>query len=143
MSDVDSLIQLLKRTLEKSGGLALSAIQIGVPLRVAIFENSIIDENKVPVDHMINPVIVSVPKKSRRQEGCLSFRNFYISVEAPVDLTAKWQDKSGAWHTGRFLGVNAQAVAHELNHMDGVLMIDRLPPQEKDAALLTFKTGRK
>ena len=119
------VVETLQKTLRKSGGVALSAVQIGTPLRIAVFGPEITDDQGRFVPHMLNPVILTTAKKSKRREGCLSFRNYFIDVIANVDVTAQWETLSGEQKTARFMGLSAQAVSHEIDHMDGRLMIDR------------------
>lgn len=119
------VVETLQKTLRKSGGVALSAVQIGTPLRIAVFGPEITDTEGRFVPHMLNPVITTTARTAKRREGCLSFRNLFIDVIAPVDVTATWETLSGEKKTARFMGLSAQAVSHEIDHMDGRLMIDR------------------
>ena len=123
VSEVDDKIhQLLddmKDTLIKANGAGLAAVQVGVLRRIFI----------VAVDDVyyecINPVIVKESGKQLGQEGCLSVKNKYGTVERPMKVVLKAFDRNGKPFTVHASGFLARAICHEYDHLNGTLYIDK------------------
>ena len=134
---IPALISGLNSAMHKSGGIAVAAPQIGAHLRVVVYKPDVIqDINKQPVAYMINPKIIATrdaPIMGR--EGCLSFRDFFISVSRPPEVDVEWEDMSGNKLSGTFRDLPARCVQHEIDHLDGILMIDRMPKVLRGGAL--------
>ena len=138
-SKILKLVQDLKETLEVQKdpeGVGLAAPQIGKNLRVFVANYK--ELNKV----FINPVILETHQspKSRHEilEGCLSLPNYYGPLKRNQKLKIKYQVPkmaNGQWlmvnKTETFTGFRAQIVAHEIDHLNGILFIDRLLEQKK------------
>lgn len=116
-------------------GVGLSACQIGVNLRVFVMLNK--DKKIIPV---INPEIVEVSKAKTAPEtkkgdsileGCLSLPNYYTPLKRARAITLKYLTPEGKEKTEEFTGFPAQIVQHELDHLNGVLFVDRLLQQKK------------
>jgi len=110
-------------------GVGLAASQIGKNLRVFVMK----PKNKVFV--VINPEIVSVSKEKNMptseegkkiMEGCLSLPHYYGPLKRAKKITIKYLDENGTEKTEEFKGLNAQIVQHEIDHLNGVLFVDRL-----------------
>ncbi len=126
-STVKDLVADLKATLKKAKGLGLSAVQVGVPLRVFIVDISAIDitaETKV----YINPEIVETSGSCEFEEGCLSFPGIYQTVTRPERVKIKALDENGKEFVQEADGIIARAIQHENDHLDGVLFIDHFSP---------------
>lgn len=122
-STVKDLVANLKATLKKAKGLGLSAVQVGVPLRVFIVDISAIDiaaETKV----YINPEIIETSGSCEFEEGCLSFPGIYQNVIRPERVKIKALDENGKEFVQEADGIIARAILHENDHLDGVLFID-------------------
>ncbi len=113
------LLDDMKETLIKAQGAGLAAPQIGVLRRMFI----------VMVDgyyyECINPVITSMQGKQVGDEGCLSVRGKYGSVERPLKVTVKALDRFGKPFTVKASGFLARAFCHEYDHLDGILYVDK------------------
>lgn len=134
-----SLIQDLKDTLnsqKEPEGVGLAAPQIGKNLRV--FVASYKEFNRV----MINPEIISIhkapstkhrPRKSRKEilEGCLSLPYYYGPLKRAPKITVKYLNEQGKEVVETLEGFNAQIILHEIDHLEGVLFIDRLFAEKK------------
>ncbi|MBX4198735.1 peptide deformylase [Candidatus Parcubacteria bacterium] len=121
-------------------GVAIAAPQIGVSLRIFIVGGRLLtkkDEETRPDMVFINPVIMKVSrKKQKMEEGCLSVRWLYGQVERSEKATVRAHDEHGKPFTKGASGVLAQAFQHEMDHLNGILFIDKatdledLPPEK-------------
>ena len=138
---IPALISALTGTMNLDGGIAIAANQIGAKIRVIVFDPSVIkDITGASVDHMINPKIIdSSSEEVLSREGCLSFRDFFISVSRPTSVTVQWIDMEGNEHQGTFKDLPGRCVQHEIDHLDGVLMIDRMPKLLRGPALSKYQ----
>lgn len=113
------LLDDMKETLIKADGAGLAAPQVGVLRRIFI----------VMVNgeyyECINPVIVSAKGKQVGEEACLSVKNMSGTVERPMKIIVKAQDRFGNPFTVNASGFLARAFCHEYDHLDGVLYIDK------------------
>ncbi len=122
-AEVKDLVADLKASLKQANGLGLSAVQIGVPLRVFIVDLSAIDltaEAKV----FINPEIIETSGSAEFEEGCLSFPGIYQRLIRPERIKVKALDENGQEFVMEAEGLAARAIQHENDHLDGVLFID-------------------
>jgi len=116
---------------DSPGAVGLAASQIGETVRVVILDvtcRTTRDEYKV----LINPTIVESSRKKQMREGCLSFPEYLASVKRATKLTFTAFDRDGALQTYTVHGLEAIAVQHEIDHLDGVLMIDRINSLKTD-----------
>ena len=109
----------------KAPGLGLAAPQIGVNLRLATVDLSV---GKDPDTRIVlaNPTIVQRQGKTNLEEGCLSFPGLFTTLERPSALTVRAQDEHGEWKEIEAEGLLAQAVCHEVDHLDGILLVHHL-----------------
>jgi len=111
----------LSDVLSKSGGLGLSAIQIGIPLRACIVQAKL---NK-PLK-MINPKIEKQTEPIKVEgEGCLSFPGVYMNTWRYQQSIINWTDETGKFCRAVFMGLEAVIAQHEIDHMNGVIFTDR------------------
>ena len=117
-------------TVKKANGAGLSAVQIGVLKRVFIA----FDENEEFIE-FINPTIIEQSGSCPiLEEGCLSVPKYYGLVKRPNIVVVRAYDRFGKEFTRQFTGFSAKAVAHEYDHLDGILFIDKVidePKKEK------------
>jgi len=118
-------------TVKKANGAGLSAVQIGVLKRVFIA----FDENEEFIE-FINPTIIEQSGSCPiLEEGCLSVPKYYGLVKRPNIVVVHAYDRFGKEFTRQFTGFSAKAVAHEYDHLDGILFIDKVidePKKEKE-----------
>jgi len=126
--ETKQLVLNMTQTLRANNGLGLAAPQIGKNLRVCIIEI----ENELFV--LINPEIKSLSKeKIPSDEGCLSFPNKYLNIERHKRVKIKATDLNGKKQIIRARGLLARAIQHEIDHLEGILIIDRISDiQEKN-----------
>jgi len=120
------LVDDLLDTLEKLDGVGLAAPQIGVSLRVAALW---MPENDPII--LINPVIIKRIGTRCIDEGCLSLPGYQGNVKRSVSVTAKWIDLDGRSVKIRAEDLMAQALEHEIDHLDGVLFTDHMESPSK------------
>ena len=108
-------------TLHHANGIGLAAVQVGILYRMAI----IITE-KYGMIEIINPVIKNTKNFRVDSEGCLSCPGISGRVRRPHALTLEYQDRNGEKHTQSFHGIDAVCCCHEIDHMDGILFIDKI-----------------
>ncbi len=147
---ITDLIRDMRETLDVQKdpeGIGLAAPQIGKSLRIFLMKPK--KNEKATV--VINPKIVSIKNTAHRSrstihksksdimEGCLSLPHFYGPLKRANKITLEFQDEKGEKKTQSFEGLMAQIVQHEIDHLDGVLFIDRLLEQKKP--LFEYKNG--
>lgn len=113
-------------TMHKAKGLGIAAPQVGINARVFIvtFDYGQKDERQVV---MVNPEITFFSEeKDIAEEGCLSLPKVFGNVERPTEIVVKYKNIKGQEMTLRLSGLNARVVQHELDHLNGVLFIDKL-----------------
>jgi peptide deformylase len=123
--ELQTLIEDLFETGWKAPGLGLAAPQIGVNLRLATIDLSLGKDPEAQIV-LANPEIIDRQGKSQLEEGCLSFPGLFTTIERPVALRVRAQDRLGQWRELEAEGLLAQAVCHEVDHLDGVLLVDHL-----------------
>jgi peptide deformylase len=122
---LDELIEDLFETGWKAPGLGVAAPQIGVNLRLATVDLSLGEDPEQRIV-LANPEIIDTEGRAPLEEGCLSFPGLFVSIQRPRRLRVRAQDRDGNWAVHDADGLLAQAVCHELDHLDGVLLVDHL-----------------
>jgi peptide deformylase len=118
--EIKQLILNMAQTLRSNNGLGLAAPQVGKNLRLCLIEI----ENELLV--LINPEIKSVSKESTSmEEGCLSFPGKFLPIERSKRIKVKAMDTNGKKQLIRAKGLLARAIQHEVDHLNGVLIVDR------------------
>ncbi|GGK66693.1 peptide deformylase [Planomonospora parontospora subsp. parontospora] len=124
------LVKTLQLTLRAGAGRAgLAAPQIGVPLRVLVYE---LDGRS---GHLVNPRLELSERKVTADEACLSAPGLWWPLERSYMVTARGRDMFGKPVTVRALGMLARVLQHETDHLDGLLFADRLPAEDRERFL--------
>ena len=119
-ADVRNLIEQMKKTIKENNGVGLAAIQIGEPTRIIVCE---IDDKFYT---FINPEIIkSFPETSVTEEGCLSLPSIYGEVERPKKISIKATNFEGKKIKMKAFDLLARVIQHEIDHLDGILFIDK------------------
>jgi peptide deformylase len=140
---IDARVRELARdmfeTMYDAPGVGLAAIQVGVPLRLVVLDVSDKDEEKQPLA-LINPKIVRLSEEMRvYEEGCLSLPDVLVEIERPAIITVAYLDLDGQPREREVDGLLATAVQHEVDHLDGRLIIDFLTRLKRDIVVRRFK----
>jgi len=123
---IQKLIDDMVETMRAASGVGLAAPQIGVPLRIAVIE---MPEQEVIT--LINPQIIKRQGEREVEEACLSVPGYQGEVKRSVTVKVKAQDRQGKEFRLGGEGLLAEALEHELDHLDGVLYIDHIGDKEK------------
>ncbi len=130
--DLKRLVERMTSLMHDARGVGLAATQIGVLLRVFVFQPGEDEELRA----IVNPRIVeSGGETDTEEEGCLSLQGVKVPVERPVTVTLEGQDETGADVRLELEALAARIVQHELDHLDGVLIVDRTDPESRSRAL--------
>ena len=115
------LLDDMKDTLHKANGAGLAAPQVGVLRRIVLVETE-----PGELLELINPEIVSVSEERQEDlEGCLSVPGEWGITDRPMTVTVRAQNRNGEWFEATGSGLKARCFCHELDHLDGVLYIDK------------------
>lgn len=115
-----ALLDDMKETLHAEEGVGLAAPQVGVLRRIAVVEY---DERYY---ELINPKIVDFSGEAIEEEGCLSIPGVRGRVKRPESVTAQFTDRHGRKKKLTVTGITARAFCHEIDHLDGVLFVDKV-----------------
>ena len=120
---MEMLVKRLKMTMKLYGGIGLSANQCGVFERVFV----------IGTDHFqiacINPRIIGqAPSTIKAEEGCLSFPGLHVKLDRPDWVEVEFTNEMGELKQMRLEGITARCFQHELDHMNGIRMIDHIGP---------------
>jgi len=126
------LINDLFETMYVSNGIGLAAVQIGILKRILVVDVSTKDEKNQPIV-LINPVIKNLSDDtSIYEEGCLSIPETFIEIERPKICEVEYIDEKGSKKNLECDGLLSTCIQHEINHLDGKLIIDHLSKLKKD-----------
>ncbi len=133
----DDLLRLVERMttlMHEAQGVGLAATQVGVLRRLFVFVDG--DEDRV----LVNPTIATSSKETTSDdEGCLSLRGVLVPVERPFSITIEGFDEKGQPLELELEESTARVVQHELDHLDGVLIIDRTDDESRRGALAALR----
>ena len=117
--------------LRKTGGIGLSANQVGLPLNMCVIEVTPSDP-KI----MLNPRIVKMSNKTvRSKEGCLSLPGATCNINRHKNITVEYEDVTGETQTLTADGLLSNCLQHEIDHLNGILLINRLNTYSKEKVL--------
>jgi len=126
------LVNDLFETMYDSNGIGLAAVQVGILKRILVIDISNKDEKKNPLS-LINPVIKKVSNEtSIYEEGCLSIPDTFIEIERPKICEVEYIDIDGKIKSLKCDGLLSTCIQHEINHLDGKLIIDNLSKLKRD-----------
>jgi peptide deformylase len=133
-ADLERLVERMTALMHEASGVGLAATQVGVVRRVFVF----VDEGEDRV--LVNPVLTATSKETESdEEGCLSLRDVLVPVERPVAVTISGVDAKGEPVAFELEPPSSRIVQHELDHLDGILIIDRTSDAARRAALATLR----
>jgi peptide deformylase len=119
-------------------GIGLAATQLGVMHRVLVYR---VDPD-APVAAVVNPVLEWSSRDSEPlEEGCLSLPNVLVDVDRPIHVRVRAQDETGEEILIEASGLEARVLQHEMDHLDGVLILDRTSRDQRKQAMRTLREG--
>ena len=126
-------------TMYAAPGVGLAAVQIGVPRRLIVVDTAKEDDPAAPLI-MVNPEIVSLGSDLRlHEEGCLSIPDERVEIERPARLTVRFLDRNGKLQELAAEGLLATVIQHEVDHLNGRLIVDYLSRLKRDIVIRRFK----
>ena len=140
--DLQKLIDDMVETMYAAPGVGLAAPQVGVSKRLAVVDISSRDE-KHPLIVLINPFIVRTDGEIEFEEGCLSIPEYTAKVKRSENLIVRAHDRAGTEVEIEAGGLLAIALQHEIDHLDGLLLIDRISPIKREFFKKRFKKVQK
>ncbi|MDB5662349.1 MAG: peptide deformylase [Sphingomonas bacterium] len=143
-----TLIADMFETMYDAPGIGLAAIQVGVPKRLLVIDlQDGAEEDQEPVRNprvFINPELFDPSEEiNLYSEGCLSVPEQYADVERPARIHARWLDQDGKQHEEALDGLLSTCLQHEMDHLEGILFIDRLSRLKREMVLKKLEKYRR
>lgn len=136
------LIDDMTETMYTVRGIGLAANQVGVLKRLCIVDTSIREE-KSPLIVLINPFIIEREGKEEAEEGCLSLPGYLQSIKRSAKVIVKALNREGKPIVMEATGLLARVFQHEIDHLDGILIIDRISPIKREFFKRRYKKSIK
>ena len=133
---ITELIQDMIETLHKYDGVGLAAVQVGILKQILIIQEA----EDAPILVIINPEIISQSGTQVVEEGCLSFPNKFAKIERPEKIKVRALNEKGKKIEITGKGLLAQALSHEIDHLNGEVFIDKIIPGTME--ILTPENGK-
>ena len=131
-------VRRLGQLMDDAIGLGLAATQVGVMHRVLVYRVG----SDGPFVAVVNPELEwSSQEQETAEEGCLSLPGVAVDVERPIHARIRAQDEHGERILIEASGLEARVLQHEIDHLDGTLIIDRIPKEERKEALRILREG--
>ena len=129
-------ISRMAALMHDSMGIGLAATQVGALRRLLVYRV----EHDSPINVLINPELEwSGKEKEWMEEGCLSLPRVHVEVERPIHVRVRAQDAAGEPVTIEASGLEARVIQHEMDHLDGVLILDRAPRDQRKEAMRALR----
>lgn len=125
-------VQRMGKLMDEALGIGLAAPQVGISHRLLVYR--VVQGG--PLGVLVNPVVEWASKEDEwMEEGCLSLPAVHVEVERPVHVRVTAQDQHGDVQTIEASGLEARVIQHEMDHLDGVLILDRTPRGQRKEAM--------
>jgi len=122
---IRELLNDMVETMHKYNGVGLAAVQVGILKRVIVID---LYDDKGPIK-LVNPVIIKEKGEQEVEEGCLSFPNKYAKMIRPAEVVVEALDENGKKVTIKAKELLAQALCHEIDHLNGITFVDKMIPR--------------
>ena len=132
-------VERMSGLMQDGMGVGLAATQLGILRRILVFQAG----PDAPVTALINPVVEWSSERDliTAEEGCLSLPKIVVDVERPLHIRVRAQDPAGEALSVEASGLEARVIQHEVDHLDGVLILQRAPRDQSRAALSALREG--
>ena len=131
-------VRRMGQLMHDSLGIGLAATQLGVMHRVLVYRV----EPEAPVAALVNPVLEwSGTETEALEEGCLSLPGVLVDVDRPIHVRVRAHDEHGEDILIEASGLEARVIQHEMDHLDGVLILDRTSRDQRKQAMRTLREG--
>ena len=132
--EVRRLVDDMFETMDAAEGVGLAANQIGQALRIAVVDAD---------GERFNAMIVEASVKASEEEGCLSIPEVYAEVTRPQRVVLEATGRDGVRYRLEADGLKARAIQHEIDHLDGILFLDRLSPMKRRLLVAKYRREHK
>ena len=136
--EILNLIKDMAETMYTTSGVGLAASQVGILKRIIL-----VDEEEDGLIVLINPMIIKSEGEVVEEEGCLSVPDIYSQVKRSSKVTIKALNENGDLIEITKEGLTARALQHEIDHLDGILFIDRIGRMERQILLNKLKKKKR
>jgi peptide deformylase len=134
--DLGRLVERMTQLMQDARGVGLAATQVGVLRRVFVFQPNGDEE----AEAIVNPELVErSPELATENEGCLSLQGVSVPVERHCRITLAGRSPTGEEVRWELADLGARVAQHELDHLDGTLILDRTTPEARRGALATLR----
>ena len=142
--DLRSLVRDMYATMYHADGIGLAAPQIGLPLRIIVVDLRRPDSDDEDEDFervaLVNPVVTwSSDETAKQSEGCLSIPGLEETVQRPAEVRVEGRDSEGDEIIIETDGLFGRALQHEIDHLNGVLFVDRVSPLKRRMLMKKWK----
>jgi len=129
-------VRRMGQLMHEALGIGLAATQVGLMNRVLVYR---VDSDG-PIATLVNPVLEwSGDERETMEEGCLSLPGVLVEVERPIHVRVRAQDEHGERIMIEATGLEARVIQHEMDHLDGVLILDRTSRDQRKEAMRTLR----
>jgi peptide deformylase len=138
-SSLRAEVERMGRLMQEGMGVGLAATQLGILRRILVFQAG----SDAPVTALVNPEIEWSSRDDlvTAEEGCLSIPGVVLDVERPLHVRVRALDEEGEPLSIEASGLEARVIQHEVDHLDGVLILQRAPTEQRRAALRALREG--
>jgi peptide deformylase len=146
-TEVDHFDEALRAQVARMGGLmqdalgvGLAAPQLGISQRLLVYRLG----HEAPLVALVNPELEwTSADQEVLEEGCLSIPGIHVDVERPLHVRVRARDELGDERLVEASGLEARVIQHEMDHLDGVLMIDRAPKEQRKEAMRALREAER
>jgi peptide deformylase len=132
-------VRRMARLMDDALGIGLAATQLGVMHRVLVYRV----DTEAPLGVLVNPELeYKSDEVETMEEGCLSLPGVGVEVERSTEVRVRAQDETGAPITVEASGLEARVIQHEIDHLDGVLILDRTTREQRKQAMRALREGQ-
>lgn len=132
----EEIAKNMAEAMDKFGGLGLSANQVGLPYRMFVMRTMHEGDTESKVVPYFNPELTRVSQETElMKEGCLSFPDIFLMIKRSKTIEFKYQDVEGKEHTAVLEGLGARCVQHEIDHLNGILFLQRASKLKLERAM--------
>lgn len=136
--EVKRLVLEMEEILKEIKGFGLAAHQVGEPLNLFIVNFDLIEKGK-GMKEFINPKLLYYEDEEIMEEGCLSIPELFIEIRRPRKIVMEYYDLDMKKNIINAEGLTARVLLHEYDHINGILIFDRLPEHEKKIVIARWK----
>ena len=130
-SNVGTIVNDMFDSMYEAEGIGLAANQVGINLNLFVIDITHTEESDESYVFINSSIIESSSDKSTSSEGCLSLPNISLNINRPERIKLRYQNIDGDWREDYFSGLLGRAIQHENDHVNGVMIIDRVSEIEK------------